>query len=62
MASDNTLLSEIARKLRKLECICANTASTGGAIVQAYQPLDCNGTQLGPLLTLWLLYLLQNKM
>lgn len=42
------LLSEIAKKLRTLQCICENTATTGGAIVQSYQPLDCNGDPVGP--------------
>lgn len=45
--SIQTLLEEIAKKLRKLECICANTASTGSAIVEDYQPLSCDGSPIG---------------
>jgi len=45
--SQQELLSEIAKKLRILECICKNTASSGGAIVKDYQPLDCNGDPVG---------------
>lgn len=41
------LLSEIAKKLRTLQCICENTANTGGAIVKDYQPLDCDGAPVG---------------
>lgn len=41
------LLSEIAKKLRTLQCICENTANSGGAIVKDYQPLDCNGDPVG---------------
>lgn len=41
------LLSEIAKKLRTLQCICENTANSGGAIVKDYQPLDCNGDPIG---------------
>ncbi len=42
------LLSEANRKLRTLQCICENTAASGGAIVKDYQPLDCNGDPVGP--------------
>lgn len=45
--SQQTLLEEIAKKLRKLECICSNTASTSSAIVEDYQPLSCNGSPIG---------------
>ncbi len=47
MTSQQDLLSEIARKLRKLECICANTAATSGIIIENYQPLDCDGDPVG---------------
>ncbi len=44
MASQLSILSEIARKLRPLSCICDNT---GSALVKDYQPLDCNGDPVG---------------
>lgn len=43
-SASEALLSEIAKRLRS---ICCNTASTGGTIVQNYQPLDCNGDPVG---------------
>ncbi|MEI6887581.1 MAG: hypothetical protein WCK31_05090 [bacterium] len=47
MASQETLLSEIARKLRKLDCICEGVNLTGNLVVKNYQPLDCSGLPVG---------------
>lgn len=51
MAADQyQLLSEIAKRLRLLECICKNTLSggaVGSIIVEDYQPLDCDGNPVG---------------
>ncbi len=46
-SDSEALLSEIARKLRTLQCICENTAAVGGVVVQNYQPVDCNGDPVG---------------
>lgn len=47
MTKEEGLLSEIARKLRKLDCICEGVNSTGNIIIEGYQPLDCNGDPVG---------------
>lgn len=47
MASQLEILNEIARKLRKLDCICANTASNFSSLVEDYQATDCNGDPVG---------------
>lgn len=44
MASEIQVLSEIARKLRKLDCICDGTQ---GLSIKNYQPIDCNGDPVG---------------
>lgn len=41
------LLSEIARKLNTLKCICNAVAATSGIVIENYQPLDCNGDPIG---------------
>lgn len=47
MATQETLLSEIARKLRKLDCICEGVNATGNIVIKNYQVLDCNGDPIG---------------
>lgn len=46
-ARELALLSEIARKLRKLDCICEGVNSESSLVVEDYQPLDCNGDPVG---------------
>ncbi len=45
---DQKLLEEIAKKLNPLKCICNNSTSLGSAVVESYQPVDCNGDPVGP--------------
>lgn len=47
MTREERLLSEIARKLRPLECICEGVNTTNNIIIEDYQPLDCNGDPVG---------------
>ncbi len=47
MATELQLLSEIARKLRKLDCICEGINSESTLVIKDYQPLDCNGDPIG---------------
>ena len=47
MTKEEALLSEIARKLRKLDCVCEGINNIDGTVIQNYQPLDCAGDPIG---------------
>ncbi len=48
MPTDSVLFSKMTHSLHRLENLCCYLGPLGNAIVENYQPVDCNGDPVGP--------------